>query len=169
MKKTKPAPKPKAKPAPKSAPARRSPATAASAVEHRLAVASVGITVAFATGRAEQFELRGAGTVNASAPDGGLRTTGMASIFLKKGASGRNSVSYNPGSFNDNLVFTLYVGEEDLTLFHDVFVKNPGGYDPGLRLWARTARSIDTSAADSQPALDFGYRLDLVQTPSGPR
>jgi hypothetical protein len=167
MKKTKLAPKPKAKPAPKAA--RRASAAIEAAVEHRIAVASVGITVAFASGRAEQFELRGAGTVNASAADGGVRTTGMASIFLKKGAAGQNRVSYNPGSFNDNLVFTLHVGEEDLALFHDVFVKNPGGYDPGLRLWARTARSIDTAAADSQPALDFGYRLDLVQTPSGPR
>jgi hypothetical protein len=169
----KPKPKPKAKPAPAkarapaSAPAARS--VSASAVEHRIAVASVGVTVVFMPERAEQFEMRGAGTVNSSSPGGGTRTTGQATVILRKGTKSENRVSYDPGTLNRNLVFALFLEEADFALFHDVFVKNPGGYDPGLRLWAKTARPLDTSKADSQAALDFGYRLDLVQTPAGPR
>jgi hypothetical protein len=155
-------PKPKARTV---APAKRAPS--APPVEHRIAVASVGITVAFAPARAEQFELRGSGTVNASLPDGGTRTTGEATVILRKGKSS-NSVVYDPASLNRNLVFTLFLDEADFALFNAVFVRNPGGYDPGLRLWAKTAKAIDT-AGDSQPAVDFGYRLDLVHTPAGQR
>ncbi|MEO8667641.1 MAG: hypothetical protein ABI399_03940 [Bauldia sp.] len=156
-------PKPKAR----VVPARRAPA--APPVEHRIAVASVGITVAYSPARAEQFELRGAGTLNASLPDGGTRTTGQATVILGRGARSGNSVAYDPASLNRNLIFTLFFDAADFALFHDVFVRNPGGYDPGLRLWAKTAGPLDTADADTQPAIDFGYRLDLVHTPAGQR
>ena len=178
----KPKPKPKAKRAPaKTRPAPVRPAAAAPAreaapshvssapVEHRIAVASVGITVGYTPDRVEQFEMHGAGTVNHSSPGGGTRTTGQATVVLRKGQKSNNRVSYDPGTLNRNLVFTLFLEEGDFALFHDVFVKNPGRYDPGLRLWARTAKPLDTSKADSQAALDVGYRLDLVQTPAGAR
>jgi hypothetical protein len=156
-----------AKPRPKAKPAAAKRQPAPPPVEHRIAVASVSIVVAHGPGRVEKFELRGAATVNASLPDGGTRTTGEATVALKKGAKAGNSVAYDPASLNRNLVFTIFLDEADFALFNAVFVRNPGGYDPGLRLWARTASAIDASGG-THPAIDLGYRLDLVQTP-GPR
>ncbi len=156
----------------RKAPARR-PATkrasAAAPVDHKLIVARVGVAVSHDKGRTQHFELAGAAIANSSLPDGGTRTSGLARINRKKGAKGSSSASYDPASLNRNLIFTLFLDQDDFDLFRDVFVRNPGGYDPGLRLWVRTARPFDTATAASQPAVAFGYSLDLVQTPGGPR
>jgi len=165
MKKAKPAPKSR-KPAARPAPAAKK---SDGPVEHRLVVASVGISVAYGPTRAESLELRGAATVNASAGEKAARTGGVATVSLKKGAKTDNRVAYDPANFNRTFALSLAMDEADFTLFHDVFVKNPGGYDPGLRLWVKTAGQIDTEAGGSQPVVGFGYRLDLVQAPSGSR
>jgi hypothetical protein len=173
MKKSKPAPKPKTKaakrlPTKPAAPAAKRNAPAPS-VEHRLAVASVGVAVSYGPARSEQLEFRGAATVNATLPNGGTRSAGVASIVLRKGAKIAGTAAYNPASFNRTFELTLAMEEADFALFHDVFVKNPGGYDPGLRLWVHTAEALDTEAGSDRPVTGFGYRLDLVQTPSGQR
>ncbi len=163
--------KPK-KPVAKKAPARSAPTkrpAAAAPVEHRIVAASVGVVVVGGPTRSEYFELRGAAVANASLADGGARTTGLVQIMRKKGAKGGDSVAYDPASLNRALVFTLLLGDEDFALFRDVFVRNPGGYDPGFRLWARTARPIDMTAVAGQPVIAFGYSLDLVHTPGGQR
>ena len=160
MKKAKPAQKVKAKPAAKKSDP---------PVEHRLVVASVGISVTYASARAEALEFRGAATVNASAGDKAARTGGVAAIVLKKGAKSDNRATYDPANFNRTFALSLSMDGADFDLFHDVFVKNPGGYDPGLRIWVKTAKPIDTEAGGSQPIVDFGYRLDLVHAPSGIR
>ncbi len=160
MKKSKPVQKVKAKSA-----ARKSDAP----VEHRLVVASVGIAVIYASARAEALEFRGAATVNSSAGDKAARTGGVATVTLRKGGKRDNRATYDPANFNRTFALSLAMDEADFDLFHDVFVKNPGGYDPGLRIWVKTAKPIDTEAGGSQPIVDFGYRLDLVHAPSGSR
>lgn len=165
MRKKRPAPKPKAKAA-KGAAKRNAPAAP---TEHRLVVASVGIIVTYGPSRAEQLELRGAATVNASTANGGTRTTGVAAIVLRKGSRGESVASYDPASFNRTFAISLAMDDADFVLFHDVFVKNPGGYDPGLRLWAHTVGPLDTEAGGDRPVTGFGYRLNLVQTPTGQR
>ena len=159
--------KPK-KPAPRKAPTRSAPrrAPAAAPVDHRLVVASVGLAVSYAKGRVQHFELSGAAIANSSLPDGGTRISGLVRLGRKKGGKGSDSAAYDPASLDRNLVLTLFVDDDDFALFRDVFVRNPGGYDPGIRLWARTARPFDTATAASQPVIAFGYSLDLVQTPA---
>jgi hypothetical protein len=163
LKTKKPKPRPKAAVPPKKA--EKPKAEKPVATEHRLAVASVGVRVRYGPERSEQFEFRGACAVNASATDGGVRTSGMASVSLRAGAKAASRIDYTPASLNRNLVLTLFLDAADLAIFRDLFVTNPGGYDPGLTLWVKTARPLKTDAADSQPVSDFGYRLDLVQTP----
>jgi hypothetical protein len=166
VKKPKPAQKVRTKPAARPAPAAK---RADGPVEHRLVVASIGISVTYASARAEALELRGTATVNASAGDKAARTGGVATIVLRKGARSDNRATYDPANFNRTFALSLAMDAADFDLFHDVFVKNPGGYDPGLRIWVKTARQIDTEAGGTQPVVDFGYRLDLVQAPSGNR
>jgi hypothetical protein len=166
MKKSKPAQKLKPKTAAKPAPAAKKNDVP---VEHRLVVASVGISVTYASARVETLELRGAATVNASAGDKAARTGGVATIVLKKAGKGDNRATYDPSNFNRTFALSLAMDEADFDLFHDVFVKNPGGYDPGLRIWVKTAKQIDTEAGGNHPIVDFGYRLDLVQAPPGSR
>jgi hypothetical protein len=137
--------------------------------EHRIAVASVGIAIGYGPARAEQFELRGAAIANASLPEGGTRTSGLVRIVRRKGARSEAAVAYDPASLTAPLTLTLLLDEEDFALFRDVFVKNPGSYDPAMRVWARTAAPLDTVKGSSAKPVQFGYSLDLVHTPGGSR
>jgi hypothetical protein len=152
---------PARKPAAKREPARP--------VEHRVAVASVGIGVGFGPGRVEQFELRGAAIANASLPEGGTRTSGLVRIVRRKGAKGDSTIAYDPASLMAPLVITLLLDEEDFALFRDVFVRNPGAYDPSMRVWARTAAPLDVVKGSTAKPVQHGYNVDLVHAPGGQR
>ncbi len=133
--------KPK-KPAPRKAPARSAPARrapAAAPVDHRLVVASVGLAVPTPRGGSSIRTVR-RGDCQRSLPDGGTRIVRLVRLGRKRGGKGSDSAAYDPASLDRNLVLTLFVDDDDFALFRDVFVRNPGGYDPGIRLWARTAR-----------------------------
>ena len=159
--------KPKKRPAPKLAPRKR--AEKPVATEHRVAVAGVAVAVTYGKGRAEQFELRGAATLNVGMPEGIVRTTGL--VVMTSGKGGKGALTYNPASLNRNLILTVVVSEADLALFRDIFITGTGSEasDPALVIWAVTARPVKTDTPDALPVAEFGYRLDFDPAPMGPR
>jgi hypothetical protein len=135
-------------------------------------VASVGLVIGYDVGRSERLELRGTALVNANDFDGGLRTTGFISIVPRGSARVENTVAYNPGALDRNLVFTLAAEETDLALLRELFVgqagSRAGAANAVLTLWAKTARPFSRDGAADQRATGFGYRLDFPLSP-GPR
>ena len=155
----KPKKKPAGKPASKARAAKPVPA------EHRIAITGVVVSVTYGRNRAEQFELRGTATLNAGAPEGMVRTTGLVVMSSAKG--GKNQLAYNPASLSRNLVLTVVVSEADLALFREIFVTGTGSEmsDPALVIWASTARQVRADVSDSVPITEFGYRLDFDPGP----
>ena len=175
---------PKKKPAKKVAPRKAAPQAAPKtsrraekppktpvAAEHRIVVASIGVHVSYRRNRTEQFELRGAATVNVGAPDSIVRTTGLVMLVSRQGAGGANGLVYNPASLNRNLVLTLLVDDADLALLREVFVTGTGSElsDPALTVWATTAKPLTPDAPAAEAVLEYGYSLDFDPAPMGPR
>ena len=155
--------KPAAKPKPASKP--KAKRAAPQPAEHRIAVAGVGLSITYGKGRAETFELYGTATLNAGSPEVMVRTSGFSAFVAGKGA---NRIAYTPASLGRNLVLTVHADASDLALLRAIFVTGTGteASDPGLTVWARTARPMKTDMPDEQPVSEFGFRLDFG--PGGP-
>jgi hypothetical protein len=159
----KPAPKPKAaaktKPA---APKKPVPQPA----EHRIAVAGIGVSVTYGKSRGETFELTGTATLNAGNAEVMVRTTGFCAFVAGKGA---NRIAYTPSALGRNLVLIVHADAGDLALLREIFVTGTGteASDPGLTIWARTARPLKTNTPDEAPVTEFGFRLDFAAASRG--
>jgi hypothetical protein len=154
----KPAPKPKAVARPKAKPAAAKPPP--QPAEHRISVASVGVSVSYGKSRGETFELTGTATLNAGNAEAMVRTTGFCAFVAGKGA---NRVAYTPAALGRNLVLVVHADAGDLALLREIFVTGTGteASDPGLTIWAKTARPMKTDMSDEAPVTEFGFRLDF--------
>jgi len=166
----KPGPQRPPEPVEPEAPPKRGPSVRVG--EHRIAVASISFVIGYDSGRTEQLELRGAGIVNANDFDGGLRTTGVVSLASRSGVKRKNTVAYNPGALDRNLVFTLFADDADFDLLRALFITSAGGKsggEPGLTLWVRTAKPFSREGAEEQQVSGFGYRLEFALSSGGLR
>jgi hypothetical protein len=156
------------KPAPKKAPAKPAAKKAPPRpAEHRIAVANVGLAVTYGKGRAETFELYGTATLNVGDAEVMVRTTGFSAFIAGKGA---NRIAYAPAALGRNVVMTVHADASDLALLRAIFVTGTGteASDPGLTIWARTARPLKIDMPDELPVTEFGFRLDFAPAARGP-
>ncbi|CAN5155416.1 hypothetical protein BH10PSE9_BH10PSE9_13020 [soil metagenome] len=159
----KPAAKPKPVAKPKPAPVRK---PAPQPTEHRIAVGGVGVSVTYGKSRAETFELTGTATLNAGDAEVIVRTTGFCAFVAGRGA---NRIAYTPAALGRNMVLIVHADASDLALLREIFVTGTGteASDPGLTIWAKTARPLKTDMPDDAPVTEFGFRLDFSAASRG--